>query len=414
MPATQTLSILLCSVLISASMVARAGGPLILQGPNGHTPVTYPNPAVTLHVEGGDLGAISNADADTLVQQSIDLWNNVPTSTIDLSLNETALSFDINLSNYTMYLPSGNNLNENDNLNPIVYDANGEIIDAFFGAGQSDTTIGVAASIFTSNADFVEGYAVINGKNNSLTTTEFKILIAHELAHFFGLDHTQTNINNSESMVPPTICGTAPLSSYAVMYPFVCRNVESLHADDISTVSSLYPSTAFNSSFGTIQGRFVDESGAAILGANIWAENTTTGDAISVVSDYLTQGNGFYKLTLPPGNYTLHANSINPLFNGGSGIGPYSVSILDASFRNPHPITPVTYKGTSGSTDQTITVSAGQTKNIDFSLAGLDVTAASSASGEDSVSDLFGGVSRLGLLLLLLPLIARRMMLSRR
>ena len=109
------------------------------------------------------------------------------------------------------------------------------------------------------------------------------------------------------------------------MYPFVCRDVESLHADEVSAISALYPTDQiYNNNFGILQGNFVDESGYAILGANIWAENTATGEAISIVSDYLKQGNGFYKLYLPPGNYTLHANSINELFNGGSSVGPYA------------------------------------------------------------------------------------------
>ena len=65
------------------------------------------------------------------------------------------------------YIPNfdGSIFNGDDDLNPIVYDSNGEIIDAFFGTGQSDHHIGFAASIFNIGSSyFNEGYAVINGK----------------------------------------------------------------------------------------------------------------------------------------------------------------------------------------------------------------------------------------------------------
>ena len=353
-----------------------AGGPLVIEGPDGNTPVTYPVPNITLHVESGNLNAtVDNVAANTILQEAFNLWNSVNTSTINLGINLTALASDpdINLSNFDQYIPSldGSELNGDDNLSPIVYDSNGEIIDAFFYPNASDDIVGFAASIFNLNgSNFNEGYAVINGKEFvSVTDTQFKLLIAHEIGHLFGLDHTQVNIDNQEAGF--SICKTETQDNkYPVMYPFVCRNVESLHADEVSTISALYPATNINDSFGILQGNFVDESGHAILGANIWAENTTTGEAISIVSDYLKQGNGFYKMYLPPGNYTLHANSINELFNGGSSVGPYALDLSDKSFVAPHPIPEVTYQGAAQGNAAIITISSNQTLNISFSITG--------------------------------------------
>ncbi len=300
---------------------------------------------------------------------------------------------DINISNFDQYIPNldGTVFNGDDGLNPIVYDSNGEIIDEFFGIGASDHTIGFAASIFNINSSyFNEGYAVINGKdlgNLGLTDKEFKLLIAHEIGHFFGLDHSQTNINNQETISgSPFICSTSNPENYPVMYPFVCRNVESLHADEVSAISALYPAENVNDNFGIIEGRFVDESGNAILGANIWAENITTGEAVSIVSDYLKQGTGFYKLYLPPGNYTLHANSINTLFYDGSSVGPYALFPSDRSFVAPHPIPEVTYQGVTGDGDEIITVSISQTLTNNFSITGNDVVISDSSSGSSAIS----------------------------
>ena len=391
--------------------LALAGGPLILEGPVGSTPVTYQNPTITLHVESGDLNAkVDNATVNAIVQEAFNLWNSVNSSTINLVINESSITQDINIDNVDDYLPNtaGTVFNADDNLNPIVYDSDGKIIDAFFGVGQSDHTIGFAASIFYIGGSFFsEGYAVINGKDLGLSPTVFKLLITHEIGHFFGLDHSQANINNQETIFgTPVICETNTPENYPVMYPFICRETESLHADDVSALSALYPETNVNDNFGILEGRFTDVSGNAILGANIWAENTSTAEAYSIVSDYLKQGTGYYKLLLPAGSYTLHANSINSIFNGGSSIGPYAFSIFDASFTSPHPISEVVYQGEVEGNSEVISITTGQSVSINFSLAGLAVTA--SADDDDSNSDLFGATSYVTLLLLISLLITTR------
>lgn len=388
--------------LLAYSSLSFAGGPLVLGGAAGITPVTYQNPNIILNVESGSLGALSNAAANTLLSEALALWNKVSTSDIDLVIDKTQIPLDINIDNYQTYLPNpgGTVFNASDNLNPVVYDSTGEIIDAFFGVGQSDNTIGFAASIITvGNPYFDEGYAVINGKDLGLSNTTFKLLIAHEIGHFFGLDHSQVNINNQETdFGVPLLCSSNIQSAYPLMYPFVCREEETLHQDDISALSTLYPS-ASNNNYGTLQGRFVDASGNAILGANIWAENTTTGDTVSIVSDYLTQRTGFYKLYLPAGNYTLHANSINTLFNGGSGIGPYASDINDRSFTSPHPITALTFQGDSAGSDEIISITAGQSRDIDFAIDGKTaLVIAGGDGGNDNVADIFGAMSHITLL----------------
>lgn len=403
-------SITLVSALLYSSL-SLAGGPLILEGADGHTAVTYKNPEITLHVESGDLDTIrNNAAAGIIVQQAFDLWNNVNSSTIRLTIEP--LGDDVNFNNFDQYLPSPDNsfFNADDNVNPIIYDSDGRIIEAFFG-DQSDLIAGFAASIFIERGDyFKEGYAVINGSiQPALSDSELKLLITHEIGHFVGLDHSQVNINNQETA--PGICSTTSFNNYPVMYPFLCRE-SGLHSDDISAVSALYPAANLNDNFVVLQGRFVNESGTPVLGANIWAEDTVSGKTYSIVSDYLRQGTGYYKLLLPAGTYTLHANSINTLFFSGSGVGPYAETTTSISFTDPHPIIQVNYLGTNESNEELITVEPGQSIEINFSSTGS--LAIIPENNKNSGSNIFGAISWRTVLLMIFPVVAGRLVAGRR
>jgi hypothetical protein len=362
-----TLSITLCSIC-----KAYAGGPLAIEGSSGNTPVHYSPSTVTINYDIGTLGTRSNSTADGLVLQAFNLWNNVSTATLQLSQG-TDLSADIDDTNYFDLIPDGsqNHPSSSDNLNPMVYDDDGQIVDDIFGIGASNDIAGFAASVyFVGDDKFQEGYAVLNGKL-PLTDSDIISLVTHEIGHFFGLDHSQLNIDNTETdSGAPAICSTASQDKYPVMYPFLCRLEISLHVDDIAAVSALYPASNITTSFGQINGSFVDTSGNPILGANLWVENTVTGATYSIVSDYLVQNTGFFSIYLPAGTYTLHANSINPIFFGASSVGPYSATAIDPSFQAPHPITPVSFEGSTPGSDEIITILAGAAKQVNFMLDG--------------------------------------------
>src|SRR6185436_20194023 len=92
---------------------ARGGGPLDLVN---HQPVVYANGGsnLRLNVDQGPLGSRSNAQALSLVQNAINLWNNVSTSTMRLSLGAT-LATDYNKSNYSTIFNSFT-----DGINPVI------------------------------------------------------------------------------------------------------------------------------------------------------------------------------------------------------------------------------------------------------------------------------------------------------
>ena len=75
--------------IITYGSLSFAGGPLVLEGRDGITPVTYQDPNITLHIENGDLGSITNEQADALVLDAFTLWNDISTATVNMVIDQS-------------------------------------------------------------------------------------------------------------------------------------------------------------------------------------------------------------------------------------------------------------------------------------------------------------------------------------
>jgi len=129
---------------------------------------------------------------------------------------------------------------------------------------------------------------------------DMQALVAHEIGHFLGLDHS------------------AVLS--AVMYPYIGKSaVPSLDSDDRVAISTLYPKTP--SGLGaTLQGH-VSGDGGGIFAAQVVAMN----DRGEPVATGLTDQNGDFRIdNVPAGTYRLYAEPLD---------GPVSVANLSGIWR---------------------------------------------------------------------------------
>lgn len=378
-------------LLAFAIMPAHASGPRVICGTGA--PIKFPGAgSVTLNYDLGALGSRSKSQADAIVTNAISLWTNVGTASIVLSRGPD-MPEDVTTANLATYYPN-NAANTADGLNPVVYDTDGSILDAIFGAGAKNNLLGFATTRFA-NCLFQEGTVFISGFK-AVTDTTMGVVFAHEVGHMVGMDHTQ--LDNSQ--------GIASTASYPLMYPVANRGSVTLHEDDIAGISLLYPDPMLNSVYGQITGNFVLADGITpVKGANLWATETTTGKVYSVVSDYLKQNTGFFRILLPAGTYTLRAEAVQTAYVGASSVGPYALALTDPSFQPPMypsgsggaPMAPVTL---GNATPVTFTIAPACTASVIFGIDGsgtvggncpsfpgtLQFTAAAASAGESAGS----------------------------
>ena len=377
---------LAAALLVLAATGARAGGPMTVCNDDPKTPIAYAPATVNLNYDLGNLGSRTKAQADAIVTSAVALWTNVGTATISIGRGSD-LPVDVTTANYLTYI-GGSTFG--DGLNPVVYDTNGSITDLLLGVGAKNSVLGFAGSAYflAPTCQYAEGRAVINGFI-SVSDTTMSVVLAHEIGHLIGLDHTQ--LDSVQGLFP---------SNYPLMYPIAYRATASLHDDDIAAVSALYPDATLNSVYGQISGTFVLADGVTpVRGANLWATETTTGQVYSVVSDYLTQNTGFFKLLLPAGTYNLRAEAISTSFTGGSSVGPYSETTADASFQAPlyAGSTPMATLTLGNGTPTAFSINPGCAATLTFRFDGTgtvggDCNSISMATTAQSVSEAAGSV----------------------
>ncbi len=370
---------------------ARAGGPLIVGGSFGidAQPFTWDTAApIDYTTDGGMLGTLTNAEADTRVQTMFQVWQNVATATIAFNRFGPITGVDGDVSDATEFDTVEGDCN-NGMQSPIVFDADGSLFDDLVG---DPNVIGFAGPCrFENTGRIISGHAALNGRfldgiddssltppNSELTPDEFDAAFIHEFGHFSGLDHSQINLNCLVSFP----CGADDVEGLPTMFPILLPLLgasgeafgKTLSPDDIAWISRLYPDSTFATTFGTIEGTiFFSDGQTPAQGVNVIARQVGNPRrvAVSVVSGFLFTGNpgqgvtgtnsggssfgsrdptlvGFYRIPgLLPGNYTIEVESINEGFDAGSGVGPL----------NP----PIPMPGTAPSPAGPFVVSAGGT-----------------------------------------------------
>jgi hypothetical protein len=368
-------------ILISFSGLSFAGGPIVVGGPattiDGQPfvwdlslgPIQYRVDAGPLSVNPSGTVVIDNTAGLQRVQSLFQPWASVPTTAIRYnyagpilpagSFTGGDLSTPQQFNDVSKSCDSGQQ-------SPIIFDANGSLFDALIGdslvigfAGPCDlnfSTGKIVTGLAALNGRFLDG--VNDGKNNrELSPDGFDAAMIHEFGHFSGLDHSQINVNCLHFG-----CST-PTESQGIptMFPILLTaEQQTLSVDDQSWISKLYPNSNVSSSYQTISGHvFFSDGKTPAQGVNVIARSTSNPRviAVSVVSGFKFTGNpgqtitanhlpcgpgcfadenapdlrfgsrtsdniGYYEMLVPPGRYTIEVESIDPMFDGGSSVGP--------------------------------------------------------------------------------------------
>lgn len=320
--------------------------------------------SLSYNVDQGDLksGEYSHAAAEQMVAEAFATWESVlDVGGLEISEGETlplasdGAGDDVTGDNYPLYVNSAKD------VNPIIFDEDGEVMDAMYGQCAKFSLLAFAGFEQIAGGKIEKARAVFSGacipdaSGNTqvdpgcggcivqLDEPMVRQLILHEIGHFLGMDHSQVNPDSYQFCRSAGTCPDQYADDIPTMFPIAVQgaNMTSLHADDIAYFNRLYGEPELNTC--SVSGRVLASDGATELrGVEVVARNLDESlsktDAISFVSgaeaprftasdksvDNCKEGCGDYRITgLKEGeSYQLCVQNILSSFTGPSGIEP--------------------------------------------------------------------------------------------
>ncbi len=413
-------------VIALSSPVALAGGPKYVAGASFFNPAVLGQPIhwssgqVNYYVDRGPLnGSVSNQQATAMVDAAAALWSAVPTAAVTLT-DMGALKEDVNGSTIAV---TGGQITAPADVTPaatgyplgVIYDADGSVIDAIFGAGASQPTScqnnGVWTWLDNINPDATIAHGIILLNGLCASSQGQLAMMSFELERAFGrilnLDYAQVNPTALTDELAGGAAGwpvMQPLSGACGSNGGECIPDSSvLRYDDIAALNRIYPVTAQNlpsfpskqltaANTVSIQGTVAFRTGMGMQGVNVVARpldangnplyqytvtfvsggtfNGNHGNAISGFTD--ANGNplakwgsndpalqGYFDLSdmpLPPGvttaSYQVTFEPVNPLYILSESVGPY----LDGQVAPSGTLAPISLPGLTAGSFQTLAV----------------------------------------------------------
>jgi predicted Zn-dependent protease len=169
--------------------------------------------------------------------------------------------------------------------------------------GQSNEMSGRTRVFYTRRGSITEADIVLNPTQGFSTdgtpgTYDLEATFTHEIGHLLGLEHS--------GIVGSTM---QPRQGRNGIYSLPAWTPRTLSDDDRAGARSLYGTRAGSNPRGGIAGTISYHTGAPAFGANVWAEEVTTG---RVSASNITLAHGAYRIDgLLPGNYRVMVEPLN-------------------------------------------------------------------------------------------------------
>ncbi|QNI30556.1 IPT/TIG domain-containing protein [Alloacidobacterium dinghuense] len=313
--------------------LAFAGGPRWVAGSSYFNasvkgqPVHWKNGAISYYLDQGALTPLAfHSLMTSLVAQSASVWNNVPTAAVSItnggSLNEDVSGANVSAGPNGITMPADIQPTATSKPLGIVYDADGSVINAFFGAGASaaddcrDNGVMTIIDNVATDGTIQHALMILNGlcagNNAQLSVMQYQMVRA--FGRILGLDWSQAN----ESMFVGDQITADGLAGWPIMHPveYVCSingipctpNGMALRYDDIAAVNRMYPITTANQS--SFPGKKLTAAATISVKGTIHFRNGQGMQGVNVVLRPLKQGTN-----TPDIRYTVAAVS-GSIFQG--------------------------------------------------------------------------------------------------
>ena len=392
-------SLIAFSFFFTAPAAIVAGGPKFVAGTSFFNPSALGQPIhwtqgqVNYYVDQGSLSnSVGNQQATTMVDAAAALWSAVSTAGVTLTdagqLNEDVSGANIQVNSTGQIIapadvaPSASNYPL-----AVIYDADGSVIDAIYGATASQPDAcqnnGVYVWLDGFNPDAIIAHGVILLNGRCATDAAMLQMMSFQLERAFGrilgLDYSQVNPNALTSGNPgealawpvmqplsgacgaiggdcipnPSVLGYDDIAALNRIYPVIAANIANFTDKQITAANtvSIQGTVSFSSGYGmqgvNVVARPLDENGdplyqytvSAVTGAYfsgnhgnpVTGYDDANGNALSMWGSNDPSLQGFFDLSgipLPPGattaDYQITFEAIDPLYILENSAGPYA------------------------------------------------------------------------------------------
>ncbi len=290
--------------------------------------------SITYNIDQGPLSAkYTNSKAARIVAAAFDQWQKIDTAKLTFEESD-GLDQDVtgaNIGAFIQGVPS--------DVNPIIFDQDGGVTDAFLGTGAARGTLAFGGILqATPTGKIAQGFVVMNGRMldgqfdpDDVSEAEMTRAAVRAIGQMLNVGDSDLN---DELIFDGNIANN---SAVPIMHPASVIGggfVPTL--DDRMEVSTLYPSTSFDANTGIIRGQVVLADGTTGLqGIDVIARKVD--DPINTAVSTIT-GNGFqnanrggsrdpslrgaYEMHVPPGNYTIEYRPLKQPIGPGQEIFP--------------------------------------------------------------------------------------------